>query len=310
MKRIVNSLIIPVALCVVLSAGLLFSGCADISFLNNIGSGEAAAEESSSYSISINYPEKDDSEETTEEMEIIEDAEEESVEEVPDIDPELDAEVQKRLSIQYITPSEYSRPGDTLTEVNNIVVHYLGNPGTTGQENRDYFDSLAYSGEEYASTHFVIGLEGEIIQLIPLDEISYCSNDRNYDTVAIECCHPDESGVFTDATYESLVLLTAWLCEYFELDYTDVIRHYDVTGKICPRAFVENADYYYSFKTDVANTMGNDVTAEEVAAICDDSFMDPEETERYFAEEYEEEFWVPGPPGGSHEGGPGGRPPR
>jgi len=306
MKRLFTSFLLPVSICIILSAGLLFSGCADMLSLNTF-SNDTAADENISYSITINYPENDSREsmEVADIETVLEDAEEE-----PEIDPELDAAVQERLSIQYITLNEYSRPGDALTEVNNIVVHYLGNPGTTGQENRDYFDSLANSGEEYASTHFIIGLEGEIIQLIPLDEISYCSNDRNYDTVAIECCHPDESGVYTDATYESLVLLTAWLCEYFDLDYTDIIRHYDVTGKICPRAFVENADYYYSFKTDVANTMGAELTLEEVAAASDDDFMTSEEVERYFAQEQEEEFWRPEPPKGDFGGGPEGRPPR
>ena len=47
---------------------------------------------------------------------------------------------------------------------------------------------------------------------------------------------------FTDATYRSLVQLTAWLCAKYDLTADQVIRHYDVTGKICPKYFVEDED--------------------------------------------------------------------
>ena len=66
--------------------------------------------------------------------------------------------------------------------------------------------------------------------------IDYASNSRNTDTDSIECCHPNESGKFTDATYDSLVQLTAFLCSKFNLTENYVIRHYDITGKDCPKA--------------------------------------------------------------------------
>lgn len=292
-----KKLTLTAILCGLLTASVLAAGCAfPASNLNTAAPSGSAEGPETDYTVAVNYTETEETDEQKEDMDFT--VMEEENEEPSGIDPELDAALMERLDVQLIPVNEYSRPGDPLTEVNAVVVHYLGNPGTTGQENRDYFASLAETGEEYASPHFVIGLEGEIIQLVPLDEISYCSNDRNYDTVAVECCHPDESGVFTDATYDSLVLLTAWLCQKFDLEYTDIIRHYDVTGKICPRAFVENPDYYYAFKADVANTMGIEITADEIAASSDDTFMDPEEVERYFAEESDGSGWRHGPGGG------------
>lgn len=145
----------------------------------------------------------------------------------------------------------YSRPGTALTAVNGIVVHYVGNAGTTAQNNRNYFAGLAETGEAYASSHFVIGLEGEIIQCVPLDEVAYCSNDRNSDTISIECCHADDTGAFNQATYESLVKLVTWLAEYYGLDRDQVIRHYDVTGKLCPLYYVEHEDAWEAFKDEV-----------------------------------------------------------
>ena len=50
--------------------------------------------------------------------------------------------------------------------------------------------------------------------------------------------HPAADGKFTDETYDSLVKLTAWLCKQLDLSPKDVIRHYDVTGKACPKYFV------------------------------------------------------------------------
>lgn len=100
--------------------------------------------------------------------------------------------------------------------------------------NRDYFEGLKDSHiTERPAVTLLVGLEGEIVQCVPTWEIAYASNSRNIDTVSIECCHPDETGIFNKKTYQSMVDLCAWLCLKFDLDENDVIRHYDVTGKIC-----------------------------------------------------------------------------
>ena len=149
----------------------------------------------------------------------------------------------------------YSRPAVTRREVNAVVIHYVANvKAPTAMQNRNYFDNLAdQTGEDAASasSHFVIGVEGEIVQCVPISEISYTSNHRNMDTVSIECCHPDETGQFTQATYDSLVRLTAWLCDETGISRKDVIRHYDVNGKACPLYFVEHEDAWKEFLKDV-----------------------------------------------------------
>ena len=139
--------------------------------------------------------------------------------------------------------------------ITGIVIHYTANPGSTAQENRDYFNSLQYSHATEASSNFIVGLDGEIIQCVPTWEVAYASNERNTDTVSIECCHPDDSGKFTDETYRSLVQLTAWLCVKFGLTEEDVIRHYDVTGKNCPKYFVEHEDAWDEFRQNVGQAI-------------------------------------------------------
>ena len=158
---------------------------------------------------------------------------------------------QPDIDVELLTVNPYSRPGTETNKITGIVVHYTANPGTTAEQNRSYFESLAETGETHASSHFIIGISGEIIQCIPCNEISYASNDRNSDTISVECCIPDESGKFTDETYQSLVELVAWLMGRYELTADDVIRHYDVTGKDCPKYFVENSNAWSDFKTDL-----------------------------------------------------------
>lgn len=158
-----------------------------------------------------------------------------------------------QMSVELLTPNPYSRPQTATDKITGIVIHYVANPGSTAEQNRSYFEGLKDSHETYASSHFIVGLEGEIIQCVPTSEVAYASNDRNHDTVSIEVCHPDETGKFNDATYDSLVELTGWLCEYLEVPVDNVIRHYDVTGKLCPLYFVEHEDAWEQFKDDVTH---------------------------------------------------------
>ena len=155
-------------------------------------------------------------------------------------------------NVQLLTPNPYSRPEKPVDEINDIVIHYVDQPGSTAMDNRDYFESLKDGSGRSVSSHFIISTDGEIVQCAPLGEVAYASNDRNHDTISIECCHPDDTGEFTDATYESCIDLTAWLCYAFEIGPEHVIRHYDVTGKDCPIFYVRNPDKWEELKADVA----------------------------------------------------------
>lgn len=163
--------------------------------------------------------------------------------------------VKPDIDVELLTPNEYSRPGIATNKITGIVVHYTANPGATAMNNRDYFEGLKDSHITKASSNFVVGLDGEIVQCVPTWEMAYASNSRNIDTVSIECCHPDETGKFNEKTYQSMVKLCAWLCLKFDLDENDVIRHYDVTGKNCPKYFVENETAWKQFKSDIGTKL-------------------------------------------------------
>lgn len=166
--------------------------------------------------------------------------------------PELSAiQAPSWYTQDFLSPNPYSRPGIKRKEINSIVVHYVANPGTSAKQNRSYFQSLAnQTGEDATSvsSHYIIGIDGEIVQCIPLDEVAYANYPRNDDTVSIECCHMDSSGEFSEETKESLIKLVSWLCRELNLSERDVIRHYDVVGKNCPKYYVEHEDAWKELK--------------------------------------------------------------
>lgn len=172
----------------------------------------------------------------------------------------------------FLTPNKFSRPQIPLKKVEKIAVHYVGNAGSSAKANRNYFESLKDSQDRYVSSHFIVGLKGEIIQCIPLDEWSYCTNQANGYSISIECCHPDSSGKFTEATEKALAELCAYLCEQYNLNpMDDIIRHYDVTGKQCPLYWSptkytskQTADVRFkTFKKSVAEIMGAKIEVAE-----------------------------------------------
>ena len=170
------------------------------------------------------------------------------------IDDLKEAQIPEYITIDLIPKGvSHSRNGLYLDDVKNIVIHYVGNPGTSAKNNRDYFANIGTR----VNAHFVVGLDGEIIQCIPLYERSCASNHRNKDTISIEVCHPDAVGEFNDKTKESLIKLTAWLCDLCELDISDVIRHYDVTGKLCPIYYVNNESEWTKLLDDIDTAIKN-----------------------------------------------------
>jgi len=151
---------------------------------------------------------------------------------------------------RYLTINPYSRTGEKLQSVKQIVVHWVGNSGSTAIANRNYFESLK-DKHIYASSHYVVGLNGEIIKCIPEDEVAYHAGNRtvNRNSIGIENCHPDWDGKFNENTYNSLVELCVDICKRYNLGIDNIIRHYDVTHKICPAPFVNNEARWNDFKS-------------------------------------------------------------
>ena len=138
-----------------------------------------------------------------------------------------------------------------------IVIHYLGVPNA---DNPDLYGG-GYGG------HYNIERNGRIYKAAnpKTDVVWQCGGGRqgaggskffgvctNYNSIGIEngVCYtqygvkdPDDNSdkwYFTEETQESLVWLVSKLMDEYNISFDHVIRHYDVTGKICPNPYVRN----------------------------------------------------------------------
>lgn len=187
-----------------------------------------------------------------------------------------------KITEMFLTPNKYSRPQIPLTDVKKIAVHYVGNPMSTAKNNRDYFENLKNTHARYVSAHFIIGLLGEVIQCIPLNEWSYCTNQANGYSISIECCHPDKTGKFNRETEESLIALCAYLCGKFGLSEKDIIRHYDVTGKACPLWYVSHPEDFEAMKKAVGATLSGE--DKKMYCVQAGAFSSKDNAERFLSE--------------------------
>ena len=147
-----------------------------------------------------------------------------------------------------------------------IVIHYVGATGSA-EANCKYFQSV-YRG---ASAHYFVGHQGEIWQCVEDKNIawhcgankykhSYC---RNNNSIGVEmCCRRKSDGTwyFDDATVTATIELVRELMAKYNIPVENVIRHYDVTGKICPEPYVSNSGSWKTFKKNLTkenSTMAN-----------------------------------------------------
>lgn len=133
----------------------------------------------------------------------------------------------------------------TNRKIEYIVIHYVGATGGA-EANCKYFHSI-YRG---VSAHYFVGHAGEIWQCVEDSNISWhCGATsykhktcRNSNSIGIElCCRKSGSKwYFEDATVNAAIELTKELMKKYNIPASNVIRHYDVSGKQCPAPYVLN----------------------------------------------------------------------
>lgn len=179
-----------------------------------------------------------------------------------------------KIHEKLLTINPFSRPGRKLVGVRGVVVHWIGNPNGGAEQTVDYFESLSKQDPDknprYASAHYCVGHEGEIFQCIPDDEVAYHVGAREYvdgilekfDTtwpnnclLGVEMSHVDWSGKFNQETWKSSASLVAHLLLKYDLPISTVVRHYDVTGKLCPKYFVDHQEEYQMFLVSIQKAM-------------------------------------------------------
>lgn len=168
-------------------------------------------------------------------------------------------EIQDKL----LTINPYSRSGEKQNNITDIIIHYVGNAGSSAIANRNYFENLKNTHKTYASSHYIVGLNGEVIRCIPDDEVAFHSGSysENRKSIGIENCHPNVDGKFNEQTYNALVELCAELCKKYNIGINNVKTHNMITGKNCPKYYVEHEEAWEQLKQDINNKInGGTVT--------------------------------------------------
>lgn len=154
--------------------------------------------------------------------------------------------IQKKLT-------QVNRTVSTNRRKDWIVIHYVG-AVSTAKNNVDYF----YDKERGSSAHYFVD-ENEIWQCVDDSNSAwhcggaskYYNDCRNGNSIGIEmCCKKDENGnIYIDnQTIQNTIELVQMLMKQYGIDIEHVVRHYDVTHKICPAPFVENEYLWLDFK--------------------------------------------------------------
>ena len=154
-----------------------------------------------------------------------------------------------------------------------IVIHYTANNGDTAKNNLNYF---ANNQNLSASAHYFVD-ENEVCQSVKDADTAYhCGAKtykhkvcRNSNSIGIELCsRKDTNGkfYFKDKTVANALSLTKELMQKYNIPVANVVRHYDVTGKICPAPMVNDEKLWKEFLSKLSNgkklESGNDIVWE------------------------------------------------
>lgn len=115
-----------------------------------------------------------------------------------------------------------------------VTVHWTGPyPGQSPNDVRDWW----IKSEGFASAHYIIK-DKECIQCWPDDQAAWHCGDRtgNFKTIGIEVIPENIDGKFSD---ESIKTLRNLIQERFK--GLPVYRHYDWSGKDCPKYYIDQA---------------------------------------------------------------------
>lgn len=125
------------------------------------------------------------------------------------------------------------------SNIKYIVIHYTANDGDSAWANANYF----HNNNVGASAHYFVD-DDSVYRSVPENyeawhcggDTYYHSNCRNSNSIGIELCDTLSNGAYypTTATINNALALVKSLMKKYNIPKSNVIRHYDVTHKLCP----------------------------------------------------------------------------
>lgn len=142
-----------------------------------------------------------------------------------------------------------------LSKIKYIVWHYTANDGDTDESNAKYFKTA----NRKASAHYFVDDDSVTIS-VPDTYVAWSVGGSRYsnykttggaslykvatnnNTINIELCDTIKNGKYdvSARTLENAIQLTKDLMKKYNIPVSNVIRHFDVTGKSCPAYYVDN----------------------------------------------------------------------
>ncbi len=153
--------------------------------------------------------------------------------------------------------------GGVRKKITYIVIHYTANDGDSDEANGNYF----HNNIVHASAHYFVDGDS-VTQSVPDQAVAWSVGGKKYsntmqtgggkwygkctnnNSISVELCDEVRNGKydFSKATLDQAVALVRMLMKKYEIPIENVIRHFDVTGKRCPKPFVEDGQAWQRFK--------------------------------------------------------------
>lgn len=161
------------------------------------------------------------------------------------------------IKINYADKSNYGSYRAT-SKIKYIVWHYTANDGDTDESNAKFFKTP----NRKASAHYFVD-DDSITISVPDTYVAWSVGGSRYsdykttggaslykictnnNSINIELCDTIKNGKHdvSEATVANAIELTKTLMYKYKIPISNVVRHFDVTGKKCPAYYVDNTTW-------------------------------------------------------------------
>lgn len=160
-------------------------------------------------------------------------------------------------------------------QIKYIVIHYTGNDGDTAANNAAYYqrNTVEASAHYFVDDNTVWRSVPDLVTAWAVGGKKYASAAQtgggtlhgivtNANSISIELCDTVKDGTYraSEATLKNAVALTVELMAKYNIPLSNVVRHFDVTGKLCP-SYMVDADKWAEFLARVAKRAEDNIPA-------------------------------------------------
>ena len=176
----------------------------------------------------------------------------------------------------------------STANIKYIVVHYTSNDGDTDENNGKYYKNNVVK----ASAHYFVD-DDSVTQSVPDNYTAWSVGGKKYsdcakkgggtlhgkctnaNSISVEICDDVKNGVVypSEKTIENALVLVKALMKKYDIPASNVIRHFDVTGKYCPAYWSATDEKNAKWKTEFWNKL-SDTSADKASDKTSDKASD------------------------------------